>query len=112
MSRHAFGRRLALALLLVSVTGWATDGGGSPDGASLQQELAELERTRQEFDALAKQLDEQRAILEKQTEAARAGQNLIFVVGGVAIVVLIAGGLAWAARSRQRGKPNVDQSSD
>jgi hypothetical protein len=95
------GSGLALGAALLSAPALAQDGSLS-DGGSLQQELAELERTRQQFDTLAKQLDEQRAVLERQTDAARAGQNRIFVVAAVVILVLVSGGVVWVARERRR----------
>jgi septal ring factor EnvC (AmiA/AmiB activator) len=99
---RARGAVLASALLLLGPAALAEDAAGASDAGSLQQELAELERTRQEFDTLARQLDEQRAELERQHEAAKGRQHLIVAAVGMGVVALVAAGLSWSARARRR----------
>ncbi len=93
---------LACALFVVAPAS-AQDAGGSAWGdGGLKQELAEVEQSRQELDSLSKQLDEQRAALERKTEEARARQNLITIVVGVVLLALLAAGVAWTIRVRRR----------
>ena len=70
----------------------------SPDAGSLKQDLAELEKTRQEFEKLSEQLDVERARLERETREAAARRDLMFTAGGVGVMVFVVGFVAWLVR--------------
>jgi LPXTG-motif cell wall-anchored protein len=106
----------SIVLVMVGMLGVAAGAHAGPDaaagapaattardgGVSLDKELRELDRTRQEFAGLARQLDEQRAELEAAKQRAEARQNLTFAAVGVGVLVLVAAGLVWLSRKRKK----------
>ncbi len=87
------------ALLLVS----GAQAQQQESDASVKEQLANLERSRKELEAVTEQLNAERAKLEQQTEQAHARSRLMFVAGGVGVLVIAAGGVAWFARRRRKG---------
>jgi hypothetical protein len=87
------------ALLALSITALAN--AQTPTDAGLKEQLADLERSRQELESATKTLNEERAKLEQATEQAAARQRMLFVAGGVGLLVVVAGGIAYVARRRR-----------
>jgi hypothetical protein len=76
-------------------------GAQTPTDAGLKEQLADLERTRQELEAVTRTLNEERAKLERETEQAAARRRLLFVAGGVGLIVVVAGGVAFVVKRRR-----------
>lgn len=110
-------RRLLLVLAALSLAPDALADAAAPDGGSLKQDLAELEKTRQEFEQLSKQLEAESARLERETQEAAARRNLMFVAGGVGVLIAVVGFAAWLVRrhnlsakeSRRSREPSRDR---
>ena len=93
-----------LVLALIALAPPVLADAGAPDAGSLKQDLAELEQTRQEFEKLTKQLDAERARLERETQQAAARRNMMFTAGGVAVLIAVVGFAAWLVRRHKLTK--------